>query len=237
MKVLSPYIEKGIVEVSYFPPEILWPLPVQIDAYKDGLMRAKGKARWVALIDVDEFIVPMRDTTIPRCLKNHFSKAGAVYVNWRNFGTSHVTLAKNESTIFTLTKCSLADHPENGIGKSIVRPDKVRVEDLYYPHHCPLYPGSRYVSGSNKPIPFCGNELGLSVKYCDTFIRINHYNLRDEAYFNSVRMTHPSADRRATYQEHYVSFAQSKDTKIIKFSLGIAKGARKFGVSIQNDTK
>ena len=46
---------------------------------------ALGEARWVALIDVDEFIVPMRDTTIPRCLKNHFSKAGAVYVNWRNF--------------------------------------------------------------------------------------------------------------------------------------------------------
>ena len=216
-EVLSPYIEKGIVEVTYFPPEILWPLPAQIDAYKDGIMRAKGRAQWVALIDIDEFLVPMRDKTIPRCLKNHFPKADAIYVNWRNFGTNHVTLSKDESTIFTLTQCSLENHPHNWNGKSIVRPGKVRVADLWYPHHCPLYPGSRYVDGNNKSIPFCGNDLALRGNHCAAFIRINHYILRDDAYFNNVRMANPSADQRALYQQYYVAFAQSKDTKIVKF--------------------
>ena len=215
-EVLSPYIEEGVAEVSYFPPDLFF-LAAQMAAYADGLTRAQGKAQWVALIDLDEFIVPMRNKTIPECLRRDFPDADAVYVNWRNFGTSHVTLAQNESTIFTLTECSLKSHSDNGIGKSIVRPDKVRIKDIWYPHHFPLIPGSRYVDGKNEPLLTSGDDLILDGVHHDAFIRINHYVLRDDAYFTNVRMANPNASQRDRYKEHYSSFSLDKDTKIIRF--------------------
>ena len=118
-EVLSPYIEEGLVELTRYSAEEIYP-PIQMAAFKDGLARAQGKAKWVALIDIDEFIVLMRGRTIPGCLEHYFPNADAVYVNWRNFGTSRVTLAHDESTIFTFTECSEVAHSDNSVGKSIV---------------------------------------------------------------------------------------------------------------------
>ena len=216
-KVLSPYIEEGLVEITCYSSEEIYP-PIQMVAFKDGIARAQGKARWVALIDVDEFIVPMENKTIPECLKEHFPHADAVYVNWRNFGTSHVTLAQNESTIFTLTECSLVRHPANWNGKSIVRPDRICIKDVWNPHHFPLIPGSIYVDGSNEPMVHSReNDPIPDGRHHDAFIRINHYALRDEAYFTNVRMANPTASQRNLYKEHYSSFSLDKDTKIIWF--------------------
>lgn len=49
--VLAPWIERGLVSL------VDWPVPVgQVPAYRDCLKRARGECRWLAFIDIDEFL-------------------------------------------------------------------------------------------------------------------------------------------------------------------------------------
>ena len=216
-EVLAPYIESGLVEVfDWTDPN--WPSS-QVHAFKDGLQRARGKTKWVAVIDMDEFILPLVDKTIPKCLKKRFPKASGVYINWRNFGTSHLILPKNKPFLFKLTSCSLSTHSLNATGKSIVQPDKVRLEDVWCQHHFPLLPGYTYVNGNNKTMEFCENDLHPDGTHYGKYIRINHYILRDEDYFRNVRLgsRNPDAGTKAALMEQYVSFSATQDTQILKY--------------------
>lgn len=219
-EALAPYIKEGLVEVINWPspnPPIFWGF-VQVKAFQDGLSKARGKARWVAVIDLDEFIVPMKDQTIQACLEKRFVGTSGVYVNWRNFGTSHLTIPRGTLFLFQLTSCSLPFHTDNYVGKSIVQPDKVRLEDVYYPHHFPLKGGFQYVNGDNIPMPFRGNDLLTDGLHHGNYLRINHYVLRDESDFQNYRL--PRAVReedRNILMEHYQSFNLIKDQAICKF--------------------
>jgi hypothetical protein len=214
---LAPYIKSGLLEVfDWQDPN--WPAS-QVHAFKDGLQKAHGRANWVAVIDMDEFILPLCNKTVPECLKEHFSNASGVFINWRNFGTSHITLPKNKPFLFKLISCSLASHPLNAVGKSIVQPDKVRLEDVWCPHHFPLQAECVYVNGDNIPMKFSGIDLHSDGKHHDKYIRINHYILRDEDYFHKVRLgsRNPEARTRAALMEQYVSFSATKDKKILSY--------------------
>ena len=64
-EVLQPYIEGGIVEVTYHPtPAEGFFGATQLRAFKEGIRRAVGNAKWIALIDIDEFLLPMQDRTV-----------------------------------------------------------------------------------------------------------------------------------------------------------------------------
>lgn len=149
--VLRPYVELKIVEVidwSKARKEIQkWP-KIQIEAYKDAILRAKGISRWLALIDIDEFIVPMQEKNIEECLDKHFIDVQGIYISWLVFGTSEVTLKEGQSILDSLTHCSFVSNPWNNIGKSIVQPEKVVTEDIWTVHHFPVQESCIYVNGS-----------------------------------------------------------------------------------------
>ena len=218
-ETIEPYIKEGLVEVTdwpYFPPQHPWP-GIQVEAYKHGVTRAQGLARWVALIDIDEFILPLVDKTIPECLEKHFPEADAIYVNWKNFGTSYRTVPPNGSFLMSLTCCALLNHPNNSIGKTLVRPEKVRIEDMWYVHHCPLLPGVHYVNGDNLPMRSTDKDLFPDGKHHGAFLRINHYTLRDELDFQKFRKRMKDEKKRKAFIKHYEPFSFSKDTKIIQY--------------------
>lgn len=62
-QVLEPYIKRGVVEYNFFPG-----LQRQLPAYDDCLERHRTDTRWIAFIDIDEFIVPLKDKSIPQFL-------------------------------------------------------------------------------------------------------------------------------------------------------------------------
>jgi hypothetical protein len=219
-EVLQPYIEQGIVDVTY------WPSPpgpsytsTQVEAFKDGIKRARGNTKWIALIDIDEFLLPMQDRNIPECLENHFAGVSAIYVNWHNFGTGGVYIPQGEPILFKLTACSLLTHSDNNIGKSIVRPEYVNLNAVWYPHHFSLVPNAYYVNGDREIMPFSGYDLPTDGKHHGQFIRINHYVLRDENFYRNVRLV--SADRGISNKnallEHYDSFSMAQEYCIINF--------------------
>lgn len=223
LEVLKPYVEKGIVEVFFWPTTPLESCYVgaQLKAFRDGINRSCKKSTWIALIDIDEFILPMQDHTIIDCLNNHFSKADAIYVNWRNFGTGGIYLTAGQSQLLNLTACSRATHSDNGIGKSIVRPEFVDQKKIGHLHHFPLINDRHYINGDNEKID--RNELDLfpDGHHHDQHIRINHYVLRDENYFHNVRLPRAQEGIRNLnlLLEHYILFSETNDFAIINFML------------------
>lgn len=81
-EVLKPYVESGKVTLIDFPFE-----HAQIRAYKDCIEKFKNKAKWIGFLDIDEFIVPIKDNSIVDFLKN-FNNRPSVKVYWKVFGTS-----------------------------------------------------------------------------------------------------------------------------------------------------
>lgn len=218
-EVLNPYIKEGIIEITYWPTSIPGACFVdnQVEAFRNGIKQARGKTKWLALIDIDEFLVPMHDHTIPECLENHFSDAYAVYVNWHNFGTGGVSTSAGEPILFKLTACSSIKHSDNSIGKSIVRPEYVNVEAIWYPHHFPLIANAYYLNGDGQIMPFRGLDLPTDGIHHGQYIRINHYVLRDESFYHNVRLVKAEQGfgNKNLLIEHYDSFSREYDYSII----------------------
>jgi len=219
-EVLQPYISAGIVEV------IDWPVPTykhfiecQRNAFRDALKKSIGITKWLALIDIDEFLVPAKEKTVTECLKKHFPDAAGVYINWRHFGTGGITLKEGESLLFRLTACSNPYHPNNNVGKSIVRPECTRPDDLWNIHHYPLKPDTYYYNGDAKKLSFVGLDLKLDGKVHNKFIRLNHYTMRDEHFFHNTRLVRARGIGIEEWLvwEHYHAFNQEQDKTIINF--------------------
>jgi hypothetical protein len=217
---LAADVDRGIVEVIDWPvPDTGYSTLHAVEAYKDALQRARGRSQWLAVLDIDEFILPLDDDTVTSCLDRHYSDASGVYVNWRNFGTAGVWLPEGEPILFRLTACSIRDHPSNAVGKSIVRPDRVRIAEAWYPHHFVLENGYAYHNGDGQVLASGDAEPILDGKCHDRYLRINHYPLRDENYFRNVRRRRTEGLGRepSLEWEHYSSYSASQDVTIIDF--------------------
>ena len=139
-EVLQPFIAKGIVELinwSSSDPahgatgpfmDAPWSA-AQLGAYNDCLKnRALGQARWVAMIDIDEFIVPTNGVKAFYELlrSSEKKKIGTLRLFWRVFGTSDVeNLQEGDLLIEKLVWRSRDDHPWNTHVKSIHRPEAI----------------------------------------------------------------------------------------------------------------
>lgn len=150
-KLLAPYVKEGIVELiewctcdEHKIMDNTGPAhePYQTAAYNDCLKkRALGKAKWVAVIDIDEFIVPVFGLKsfhelLDKMAKN---KVGSLKMHWKLFGTSHVwTLNPHELLIERLTQRAPNDLEQNKHVKSIHRPEAI---EFCYIHHAKLNKG------------------------------------------------------------------------------------------------
>lgn len=219
MEVLQTYIEQGVVELVDWPVPIPFLFPEeQKKAYKDALIKARGITAWLALIDIDEFLLPMKEKTIPECLFKHYSRASAVYACWFHFGTGGIYLEDGQSILFNLKSCADLLHPSNGTGKSIVKPDQVDIDKVQV-HYSGLKPRSYYYDGSGNVLSQRNGNLRLDGKPHTKFIRINHYAMRDENFFLNVRLLR--AKKRKMDEnwvwERYHSYNADSDNAIIDF--------------------
>jgi hypothetical protein len=222
---LKEYIDVGLVEViDWEAGDIGWGggFVEQPAIYRDGIIRAKGITKWLAIIDLDEFIVPMKELSLTECLEKHYQNATAIYVNWRNFGTGGVTIPEGGSLLYHLTACSLPGHPQNEVGKCIVRPEKVVLQNIWTPHHFEIESGGQYFNGKGEPIPMkegidhlADGLFHFGGKHYDKYLRINHYKMRDEYFFWNYR--YKRCGEPELLLEHYESYNRVKDTSIWRF--------------------
>ncbi|MDR2772812.1 MAG: glycosyltransferase family 92 protein [Elusimicrobiota bacterium] len=81
-EILEPYIKEGCVVYRYFPGK-----ERQLRAYEDAVDKYKYETKWLALIDIDEFIVPKKYEKITDFLKD-FEGYPQVLIGWVVYGSA-----------------------------------------------------------------------------------------------------------------------------------------------------
>jgi len=146
-QVLQPFIDKGIVELIDWTrkdPEHIWPgendtdTPwhlYQLAAYNECMKkRALGKAKWVAVIDVDEYIVPVNGVHSFYANINDAEKRrkGSIKFSWRMFGTSHIwDLAEGELLTEKMVLRAEDGNFSHNWGKCMHRPEAVNFCNIH----------------------------------------------------------------------------------------------------------
>ncbi|MCL2416816.1 MAG: glycosyltransferase family 92 protein [Bacteroidales bacterium] len=168
-EILKPYIKQGIVEYTYFPGK-----KRQKPAYRDCLKKHKYDSKWIAFIDLDEFIVPLDCDTIPQFLEKLPKTATQLCIGWFNYGNSGFEDKQNGLVIevFKHTSGKAANY-----GKYIVNPRDVCKPNV---HKCKMI-GGFTIDENMKPIKRFDWQLDRDVLkkgYSIQKIRINHYQIK-----------------------------------------------------------
>ena len=164
--VLQPYIDTGIVDYTYFPGK-----KVQVNAFNNAIKRFKNEAEYIAMIDIDEFIVPINNDAIIQVVNNVKNDCKArkklfvgLVIKWVNYGyNGHYSkpdglVTENYTKSDGISKCH----------KTIINPRLV----IRYQTHDGIYLFNRYGVDEN------GKEVTGFVdpdKATVNSIRINHY--------------------------------------------------------------
>ena len=112
-EILKPYIESGFVEYTYWPGKAQ-----QQIAYTDCFNKHAFDTKWMAVIDLDEFIVPVDYDTIPEYLKTLPKNFAELVIGWVQYGSSNHKTKPNGLVIENYKRHALKNW---GI-KSIVNP-------------------------------------------------------------------------------------------------------------------
>ena len=82
-EILKPYIKKGIVDYTYWPGKAQ-----QMIAYTDGLSKYSNDTKWMAIIDLDEFLVATNYDNIIDYLKTLPKNFAELVIGWEQYGSS-----------------------------------------------------------------------------------------------------------------------------------------------------
>lgn len=183
--VLQPYVDRGEVELLDWTQDYThlggWN-DVQCSAYQHALVISKGKTRWLAIIDLDEYIVPSKEENLVSLLSK-YKRFSGVGLNWQMFGTSHVArVADDQTMVESLRYKQASSHSHHKTIKSIVQPE--RVSWCVNPHWVHFKKGWTVNTSYQK----CHEALSPTV--CIDKVRLHHYWTRDEEYLYTVKYEH-----------------------------------------------
>ena len=168
IEVLRPYIDDGTVirdDLPAFPP--------QLECYQQCVESHRSDSRWIAFIDVDEFLFSPTGRPVPEILRD-FEQHPGMAVNCVVFGTSGHQAPPPGLVIENYRRRLALDRPRTKVVKAIVDPERVvKVGDTA---HYFIY------VDEHKAV----DELRRSVReeLSDTasveLLRINHYFTRSQ---------------------------------------------------------
>jgi hypothetical protein len=202
--VLEPFLAAGLVTL------VRWPIPFHQKAaqkaYADCLERVRGRARWLACIDVDEFLFAPRHRTLLPALRDYETAPGVV-VRWQVYGSSGHQRASSEPVIARFVRRAPTSWIRNRRTKSIV--DPARTLRPVGAHHFEYRDGDLAVDETGQRVgltprprfkkrlrPVYG-RLGPLLRFLDPYasgditsrkvsveqLRINHYPIKSREEF------------------------------------------------------
>jgi hypothetical protein len=164
---LAPFLEDGSVVLTD------WPFfPGQISAFDDCLERRRDASRWIAFLDLDEFLFSPTGLPVPKVLEDYERHAG-VGVNWAMFGSSGRKTKPDGLVIESYLRRSVDDYRKNRFIKSIVDPR--HVERCSESPHYFVYRDGNPVNERHEPF-----EKGMTESVSFSRLRINHYWTKSE---------------------------------------------------------
>jgi hypothetical protein len=197
--VLAPWIEKGIVDLVDAESDN------QVIEYNRVLKMVRLKVKWLAFIDIDEFLFSPTNEPLSRVLRR-FRGVAAVFVHWRLFGSnSLISPPGGAGVVSSFRRClepatSLAQlssqtalHREirgatfltgsPNQGKCIIRPKKVHRMGIHWPAKFDGFVTNERKEASRIHFPALDPPVLPSME----LLRINHYWSRS---LSELRLKH-----------------------------------------------
>lgn len=220
--VLKPYIDQGIVVYQFFPG-----MKKQIPAYADCIKKCRRKTKWLAAIDLDEFLVPLQGQSLADAIRkiNHtHPNIAQIIVGWVIYGSSHHK-KKPQGLVIENFLWREAVSASTFWHKSIINPRKVFIP------HChafgvhgktvnengditsPLMPDSIFTVPADFPLP---NKL----------IRINHYAVKSQEEFAIKKYKGDAIKSQQIRSDDYFTYSDRNDIyddTMLKFAAKIKK--------------
>ncbi len=200
-EIIAPYVAAGLVTSKNFPGESM-----QFAAYDDAVLNYRFQCRYMAFIDLDEFIFPKNSSekisaTLDEILKN-FPEASGLAINWQLFGSNGQEKADYLRGVlerFTrraptnwIVPIPNRDIPGgNAQVKTVADPRRIF---FFTSGHFPIYfEGNFSINERGKFVPSYCNEPVTAEK-----IAINHYNAKSREEF-LVKINRGRAGKKSTY--------------------------------------
>ena len=225
-EILEPYIKDGTVVYHLLHNHPIVKQVPQEEAYNDAIFRYRDSTKWMAIIDADEFIVPVEKNTITEFLADYEQYPGVV-ANWVNFDSNgYEKRATEHGGLITANYTRVRKERNNALDrdvKTIVNPKKV----VYFTIHYGLY----YHNFSAVTENF-EKARGQNTKvHSSKKIRINHYRVKSrEEYVNRI-IKNSKNNSSLIYKLHegMINFTQETDVDLViqkyvpelKIALGI----------------
>ena len=88
--ILKPYIDSGLVEYTLIKGK-----GRQLDAYNDAIAKHKNECRWMAFLDMDEYLMPTKPfekvyNVVSELIRKEGKGAAGIGVNWCIYGSAHL---------------------------------------------------------------------------------------------------------------------------------------------------
>jgi hypothetical protein len=173
-EVLLPYTELGIVEINHWPspPSVKQPRYWGLrGAFDDCLARHRDDSRWIAFLDVDEFLFSPTGSTLPDVLRG-FEQFSGVEVSRFDFGPSGHRTKPSGLVIESYLRRRRYTSPDEDLEqvKSVVDPTRVErtlnAHGFYYKDGYAVHEDGERAYGE-----FPGSRTFPQT----SLLRINHY--------------------------------------------------------------
>lgn len=165
---LSPYIKDGTITYIPMPGK-----NQQLACYEKIVAEHKNETVWLALIDIDEYLVPLKTPDMKSFLKE-FADVSEVSLHWLNYGDSGAfSRPQGLITEFFTSHGRFLNHTV----KSIVKPEKVIDFKAFGSNHYVRVNG-KSVNEYHKPV---NNMLNMNIS--GDKARVNHYIVKTFAEF------------------------------------------------------
>lgn len=222
-KYLNHIYRGGVVTYRYVAGKAM-----QSPVYQDAILKARGQTRWLVLIDLDEFIVPIEKDSITEFLKDYEHCVG-VGINWVCFDHNDYEEPPTQNNgLVTANYTRVAKNPDefsaNRMVKTIVNPNKVIL--IRSPHYYIYKNNYSAVTENFEPC------VGKTKHHSSKKIRINHYRIRSikgmKEKISKGCVWSGSPDARAKVQFTFDDDIELSDDYVIqkylprlKFAMGI----------------
>jgi len=215
--VLSDHIESGEVIVHDWPVD-----PGQVEAYEDCIGRHGADSRWIAFIDIDEFLFSPTGEPVPDVLRD-YEEFPAVGVNWRIFGSSGHR--RRPEGLVTESYLHFSRNPRSRRTiKSIADPS--RVARAVTGHYFEYRDGAPAVDELKRPIT--GPDFAFTESMAMDRLRLNHYAIKSEEEF-ARKLARVRADTGVVDRDPLkAKFGDVRDEAILMYAprLRAAMGAK-----------
>jgi hypothetical protein len=241
--VLKPFVAKGYVTLHD------WPIPfheyAQKKAYAHCLEHVRGKTRWLACIDIDEFLFsPVKDNLTEMLVE--YELYPGVVVHWQVYGSGGLRQKTDDPVIARFTKRAPTNWIRNRKIKSIVDPSRT-IQPLGIHHFSyidgalPVDESKTRVSLKHKPtykkkFKWLYGKLGPLLRYFDPYpgtdinsrlisverLRINHYPIK--SYEEFLKKTAHKKEKRRYEDVDYFTYHDRNeitDTVLHKYLPGL----------------